>query len=134
MKESDSEMCHSLELSCHKILTNAVPTRICQHSCLGVFITIKQCEYLLVAYKALYLCGSSFQRSCQQDTDIKNRLLHNQCLKCDYDQMCTQIVSEAEDFVISHRCMFLEQSFMSCLSKTISSCIVKFLPSGKKNE
>lgn len=28
--------------------------------------------------------------------------------------MYTQIVSEAEDFVISHRCMFLEQRFMSC--------------------
>lgn len=47
-------------------------------------------------------------------TQTLDRLLHNQCLKCDYDQMCAQIVSEAEDFVISHRCMLLEQSFMSC--------------------
>lgn len=31
--------------------------------------------------------------------------------------MCMQTVSEAEDFVISHRCMFLEQSFMSCHQK-----------------
>lgn len=126
-------MCHLLELRCHKILTNAVPTRICCRSCLGVFITIKQCAYLPVAYKALYLCGSSFQRSCQQDTDIKDRLLHNQCLKCDYDQMCTQIVSEAEDFVISHRCMFLEQSFMSCFSENNQS-IVKFFAIWQKKE
>lgn len=34
----------------------------------------------------------------QQDTDIKDRLLRNQCLKCDYNQMCMQIVSASEDF------------------------------------
>lgn len=27
----------------------------------------------------------------------KDRLLHEQCLKCDYNQMCMQIVSEAKD-------------------------------------
>lgn len=31
--------------------------------------------------------------------------------------MCMQIVSEAEDFAISHRCMLLEQSFVSCHQK-----------------
>lgn len=50
----------------------------------------------------------------QQDTDIKDRLLRNQCLKCDYNQMCMQIVSESEDFAVSHRCMLSQQSFVSC--------------------
>lgn len=36
--------------------------------------------------------------SRQRDTDIKDRLLRNQCLKCDYNQMCMQIVSASEDF------------------------------------
>lgn len=57
------------------------------------------------------------RRFCQQGTDIKDRLLHNQCLKCDYNQMCMQIVSEAEDFAISHRYMLLGHSFMSCHQK-----------------
>lgn len=35
---------------------------------------------------------------CQQDTDVKGRLLHKRCLKCDYNQMCMQIISEAVDF------------------------------------
>lgn len=51
---------------------------------------------------------------CQQDTDVKDRLLHKQCLKCDYNQMCMQIKSEAVDFVISHRCMLSEMLFTCC--------------------
>lgn len=45
--------------------------------------------------------------------------------------MCIQIASAAEDFVISHRCMFLEQGFMCVVIKNNQST-VKFLPSGKK--
>lgn len=51
---------------------------------------------------------------CQQDTDVKDRLLHKQCLKCDYNQMCMQIISEATDFVISHRCMLSEVHHTCC--------------------
>lgn len=63
------------------------------------------------------------------DTTIKDRLLHNQCLKCDYEQMCTQIASEAEDFLISHMFFFLVQIYV-VPSKTTNT-IVKSMPFGK---
>lgn len=75
--------------------------------CLAAFYrTIEQAAYLLVLRKSLYLLGSSLgppNRSLRQrDTDIKDRLLRNQCLKCDYDQMCMQIVSASGGFSQYH--------------------------------
>lgn len=89
--------------------------------CVWFFLLLSEFETVCIPATLLQISLSLRQlsclfnrRLCQWDTDIKDRLLHNQCLKCDYNQMCTQIISEAEDFVISHRCMLLEQSFMSC--------------------
>lgn len=56
---------------------------------------------------------------CQQDTDVKDRLLRKRCLKCDYNQMCMQIITEAADFAISHRCMLSETLFTCCCQETI---------------
>lgn len=46
--------------------------------------------------------------------------------------MCMQIVSEAGGFVISHKCMLLEQCFLSSLRK--NRCPAEFLPRAKKKK
>lgn len=66
---------------------------------------------------------------CQQDTDVKDRLLHKRRLKCDYNQMCMQIISEAVDFAVSHRCMLSETLFTFCCQETIKNLF--FLPAGQ---
>lgn len=88
----------------HKILTNVVSAPVSITFYIVCIPTISL-QISLSLWQLSFLFNRSF---CQQDTDIKDRLLHNQCLKCDYNQMCMQIVSEAEDFVISHRYMLLE--------------------------
>lgn len=97
----------------HKILTNVVSAPVSVTFYIVCIPAISP-QISLSLWQLSFLFNRSF---CQQDTDIKDRLLHNQCLKCDYNQMCMQIVSEAEDFAISHRYMLLEQSFMSCHQK-----------------
>ena len=74
-------MCYLMELCSHKNLTNAA----------GLFIIVSMHGCYLQIFFFI-----SFQSSCQWGTDIKDRLLHNQRSKCDYDQMCTQIVSEVQ--------------------------------------
>lgn len=71
---------------------------------------------------------------CQQDTDVKDRLLRKRCLKCDYNQMCMQIITEAADFAISHRCMLSETLFTCCCQETIINHLFIFSSASWPNE
>lgn len=102
-----------------QILPNVVSdASVCYCGSLHVFIVVLNSRHTYYSTTNLFISpaahlsvGGCF---CQQDTDVKDRLLHKQCLKCDYNQMCMQIISVATDFVISHRCMLSEMHFTCC--------------------
>lgn len=102
-----------------QILPNVVSdASVCYRGSLHVFIVVLNTRHTCYSTTNLFISpaahlsvGGCF---CQQDTDVKDRLLHKQCLKCDYNQMCMQIISEAVNFVVSHRCMLSEMHFTCC--------------------
>lgn len=102
-----------------QILPNVVSdASVCYRGSLHVFVVVLNTRHTCYSTTNLFISpaahlsvGGCF---CQQDTDVKDRLLHKQCLKCDYNQMCMQIISEAVNFVVSHRCMLSEMHFTCC--------------------